>query len=208
MQFSNSFDVQLPPDAAWAFLMDIERIAPCMPGAELVEIVDPDTYKGKVSVRLGPVSLSFTGIARFEDRNDAERHARVKAQGSDSKGRGGANATVDFRLAANGAGSTVTVNTDLTLSGAVAQYGRGAGMIQSVATQLVNQFADALKDEIARMPAPAIPDASGDETARPAVATPATDPPAPRVVKPIGGFSLVFRAVWASILGLFPRRGA
>ena len=113
MEFDNSFDVPLPPDQAWKTLMDIESIAPCMPGAELTEIVDDKTFKGKVSVRLGPVALTFQGTASFENVDDAAHTASVKAQGSDAKGRGGANANVAFHLEPADAGSTVKIHTDL-----------------------------------------------------------------------------------------------
>src|SRR5580693_10511363 len=93
MEFDNSFDVPLPPAQAWALLMDIPRIAPCMPGAELTEILDPQNYKGKIAVRLGPVALTFAGRVEFDQIDTASHTARVKAQGSDAKGRGGANAT-------------------------------------------------------------------------------------------------------------------
>src|SRR5262249_15335889 len=102
--------------------MDIRRIAPCMPGAELTEVVDDKTYKGKVGVRLGPVALAFAGLVTFEEIDQANRRARVKAQGTDSKGRGGASATVSFQLEPSATGSKVLVHTDLSLSGAVAQY--------------------------------------------------------------------------------------
>src|SRR5262244_1265019 len=93
MEFDNSFEVPLPPDKAWKLLLDIERIAPCMPGAELTEVVGQDSYKGKINVRLGPVALTFAGIVRFEAIDNAAHTARVAAQGTDAKGRGGANAT-------------------------------------------------------------------------------------------------------------------
>src|SRR6202171_4411753 len=145
MEFDNSFEVPLPPAQAWPVLMDIKRIAPCMPGAELTEVVDPTTYKGKISVRLGPVSLAFAGLVRFEEIDDQQHTARVKAQGTDAKGRGGANATASFRLEPTATGSKVMVHTDLTLSGLVAQYGRGVGVVQTTAGKLMQQFADALK---------------------------------------------------------------
>ena len=149
MEFENSFNVGVPVDEAWAILTDVERIAPCMPGAELTEVIDENSFKGKVSVRLGPVALTFAGDARFEDRDDEGHSARVKAQGRDSKGRGGANANVDFRLIPAEDGSTrVEIRTDLQLSGSVAQYGRGVGMIKDVATQLIDRFADALHEQI------------------------------------------------------------
>jgi carbon monoxide dehydrogenase subunit G len=148
MEFDNAFDVPLPPAQAWALLMDIPRIAPCMPGAELTEIVDPQNYKGKISVRLGPVALAFTGRVAFDGIDEAGRTARVTAQGSDAKGRGGANAAATFRIEPNGDGARVLIHTDLMLSGAVAQYGRGVGMIQSTAAQIIGQFATNLRAQL------------------------------------------------------------
>jgi len=149
MDFDNSFEVPLPPDKAWHTLMDIERIAPCMPGAELTEIVDDKTFNGKVSVRLGPVALTFQGAASFENIDEGTHKASVRAQGSDAKGRGGANASVNFHLEPSDNGSVVKIHTDLQLSGSVAQYGRGAGMIQDLASQIITQFAQNLSKQIA-----------------------------------------------------------
>src|ERR1700680_3283957 len=98
MEFDNSFDVSLSPAQAWAVLMDIRRIAPCMPGAALTEVIDAQNFRGKIAVRLGPVALAFAGRVQFEDIDDANHSARVKAQGSDDKGRGSANATATFRI--------------------------------------------------------------------------------------------------------------
>ncbi len=150
MEFDNSFDVPLPPAQAWAMLMDIPRIAPCMPGAELTEIVDPQNFKGKISVRLGPVALAFAGRVEFDGIDAINHTARVKAQGSDAKGRGAANATATFRIEPAGAGSKVLIHTDLMLSGAVAQYGRGVGMIQATAAQIIGQFAGNLRAQLAK----------------------------------------------------------
>jgi carbon monoxide dehydrogenase subunit G len=201
MEFDNSFEVPLPPAQAWPVLMDIKRIAPCMPGAELNEIVDPTTYKGKISVRLGPVSLAFAGLVRFEEIDDKNHTARVKAQGTDAKGRGGANATASFRLEPTASGCKVIVHTDLTLSGLVAQYGRGVGVVQATAGKLMQQFADALKVELARRE----PDAAPAETVAPGVAP---EPQAAVAAKPISGFSLLFQVLWESIKRLFAGRGA
>ena len=147
MEFDNSFEVPLPPDQAWKVLLDIERIAPCMPGAELTEVVDKSTYKGRISVRLGPVALTFAGTVKFDEIDDTNYSAKISAQGSDAKGRGGANATSEFRLEPAGEGSKVLVHTNLTLSGSVAQYGRGVGIIQATAAQIMNQFAKCLRDK-------------------------------------------------------------
>jgi carbon monoxide dehydrogenase subunit G len=201
MQFSNSFEVPLPPDQAWPFLLDIRRIAPCMPGAELTEVLDESSYKGKVAVRLGPVALSFAGTAKFEAIDHAGHKARVKAQGSDVKGRGGASALVNFALAPSPAGTMVLIDTDLNLSGSVAQYGRASGMIQSVAAQLISQFAAALRAEIAKAEAPA-QEAVG-------VSSPDARPVAnssPSAAKPISGLSLILRVLWDALRNAF-RRG-
>ena len=98
MEFDNSFEVPLSPAQAWSVLMDIPRIAPCMPGAELTEVVDPQNFGGKISVRLGPVALAFAGRLQIDSIDDSNHSARVKAQGNDTKGRGAANATATFRI--------------------------------------------------------------------------------------------------------------
>jgi len=192
LEFDNSFEVPLPPAEAWKVLLDVERIAPCMPGAELTEIIDPETFKGKVSVRLGPVALTFQGQAKFEEIDTGSQRARVKAQGNDAKGRGGANANVTFSLEPVDAGSRVLIHTDLQLSGSVAQYGRGVGMIQDLASHLIGQFATNLRTQIEQSPA---------ATAEAAPSQPAA--PQPSAAKPISGFSLFFRVLWNRIVRMF-----
>jgi len=210
MEFDNTFEVPLPPAEAWPVLMDIQRIAPCMPGAQLTEVVDERTYKGNIGVRLGPVALTFAGTVKFEEIDDANRTARVKAQGTDAKGRGGANAAASFRLEPAGAGSKVLVHTDLTLSGAVAQYGRGVGMIQATAAQLMKQFADNLKKQLAAAPAPASAPAAAPASVAAPAATVSPQPAAPQspppAAAPISGFSLMARVIWDAIMRLFGRR--
>lgn len=201
MEFDSSFTVPLAPAEAWKVLMDIPRIAPCMPGAELTEVVDPTTYKGKIAVRLGPVALSFAGQVRFEEIDEIGRRARVKAQGVDAKGRGGANATADFRLEPVAEGSRVLIHTNLALSGAVAQYGRGVGMIQDMASHMISQFADCLKARLAlEASPPAGAAAGGPGLAEPAPKAAAQPLPA---AKPISGFSLLLTVIWKAFLRLF-----
>lgn len=197
MDIKNSFDVPVPVDEAWRLLLDIKKIAPCMPGAELLEVVDPKTYKGKVSVRLGPVALSFVGTARFEEIDEAAHRARVKGQGSDAKGRGGASGVVTFALSPIDGGTKVDVDTNLNLSGSVAQYGRGTGMIQDVATQIIGQFAGSLRAMIERDKAQSTA-AAGD-----GVSVSRADVPPPPSAKPISGFSLMVRVLWSSLRRLF-----
>ncbi len=221
MEFDNSFEVPLPVDDTWKVLMDIRRIAPCMPGAELTEVVDDRTYKGKIGVRLGPVALAFAGTVKFDEIDDAAHTARVAAQGSDAKGRGAANATASFHLEPSGIGTKVLVHTNLTLSGAVAQYGRGVGIIQITAGQIITQFANNLKAQLAqtgapaaapavppRAPAPAVPAASAAAPASaPSPAASPTPPPAPppAAAKPISGFSLMASVLWQAIRRMFGR---
>jgi carbon monoxide dehydrogenase subunit G len=199
MEFDNLFEVPLPPPEAWKVLLDIKRVAPCMPGAELTEVVDENTYKGKINVRLGPVALTFAGVVKFEHIDAANYTARVAAQGTDAKGRGGANAASVFRLEPAGGGSKVLVHTNLALSGAVAQYGRGVGIIQATAAQLMNQFATRLKDQLAqdRSTAPA-----STQPMQSPIASTAAPPPA----KPISGLALLGKAIWSWITGLFRLR--
>jgi len=221
MEFDNSFDVPLSPPQAWAVLLDIRRIAPCMPGAELTEVVDAQNYRGKIAVRLGPVALSFAGRVQLEDIDNTNYSARVKAQGNDDKGRGAANATATFRIAPTERGSRVLIHTDLMLSGAVAQYGRGVGMIQATAAQIIGQFAGNLRAQLDQRPAPApppptvpsppiVPAETAAPRRRPAPASPqlavSDEPPLPAAAKPISGFSLMARVVWQQLRALFSAR--
>jgi carbon monoxide dehydrogenase subunit G len=148
VEFDNEFEVPVPVDQAWDILMDIERIAPCVPGAELIEVVDDKTYKGKISVKLGPVALTFNGKTTFEELDVANHSAKLKAQGTDAKGRGGAHANVAFHMEPSDGGTKVIIETSLQLSGVVAQYGRGVGMVKDLSQQIIGQFAENLKNNV------------------------------------------------------------
>ena len=215
MDLHNTFEVPLPPDQAWTVLLDIPRIAPCMPGAELTEVVDDKTYKGKCGVKLGPIALTFNGVAAFDEIDAAAHTAKVKAQGTDTKGRGGASAQVVFRLEPAGSGSKVVVDTKLDLSGSVAQYGRGTGMIQAVASQLIGQFARNLGAELKMAPpvevdAPVagavavsvVPASSGSAVSAAVIST----APVRAAAKPISGFALLWAALKDVLAGMFGGR--
>jgi hypothetical protein len=221
MEFDNSFDVPLSPAQAWAVLMDIRRIAPCMPGAALTEVIDAQNFRGKIAVRLGPVALAFAGRVQFDDIDEANHSARVKAQGADDKGRGSANAMATFRIEPVDIGSRVFIHTDLMLSGAVAQYGRGVGMIQATAAQIIGQFAANLRAQLERQPAAATPDVPSPPIVPERTAAPLRSPPmpasAPRpspppempplpAAKPISGFTLLARVIWQQVRALFSGR--
>ena len=212
MEFDNSFEVPLPVGDAWALLMDIRRIAPCMPGAALTDVVDEHTYKGKIGVRIGPVALTFAGTVKFEEIDQANRRARVTAHGSDSKGRGAANAAASFRLEPTGGGTKVLVHTDLTLAGAVAQYGRGVGIIQLTAAQIITQFANNLKAKLAKEGAQAAAAAQAEAHPSAPSAPPPTSPqstsPPPYfalAANPISGFALTRSVLWLFLRRLFGR---
>lgn len=148
MKLENTFEVAAPPEQVWAFLLDVERMAPCMPGAELTEVVDDRTWKGKVNVKLGPVSLSYAGTVVMRERDDAARRCVLQADGRETRGKGTATATVTSRLESVDGGATrVVIETDLTLSGAVAQMGRG--MIGDVSQRLTGEFARCLAERMA-----------------------------------------------------------
>ena len=186
MRIQNSFDVAVPVPQAWELLTDIEEIAPCMPGAELTEVLDGDAYRGNVTVRLGPVTLTFDGTARFDEMDSEAYQARVSAQGTDGKGRGGATADMTFRLEPTEQGTKVVIDTDLNLSGSVAQYGRGAGMINELANHLVGRFAESLHEKIA----------VAGQTSAPGI----QDNTAAAAAAPISGFGLVARTVWSALI--------
>lgn len=138
----SSFTVDAPPSDVWKTMIDIERSAPCFPGAELKEQQPDGSYKGGFTVKLGPLTLKFAGKFKIAEQNDVDRKVVVSASGTDTKGRGGADAQINAAVTDAGSGKTkVDVVSDVNLSGTVAQYGRGAGMIEALSQQLLNQFA-------------------------------------------------------------------
>jgi len=149
MKIENTFRVDLPVSQAWLTLLDIPGIASCMPGAELLGVDDERTYRGQVKVKLGPVAVAFKGRAQLAEVDEAQHRVRAKASGTEEKGRGSAQAEVSFRLTPDGTGTRVDVETNLTLAGAVAQYGRAQGVIADVAQVMVDQFARNLGKRIA-----------------------------------------------------------
>lgn len=211
MQFENAFDVPLPPREAWKVLLDVPRIAPCLPGAELTETLDNDKYKGRAGVKVGPVNLFFAGEAEIIEKNDETMTAKVKARGNDTKGRGQAAAVVEFSLVPADGGTRVLVKTDLNMTGAVAQYGRASGLMKEIAGQIMGQFATNLSAEIQRTaPAPAPIAGAGEGSADVASAVAATTAAAPRpAAKPISAIALLWAAIGSMIarwLGL--KRGS
>jgi uncharacterized protein len=145
MELTHEFRVAVPPAQAWAVLTDVERIAPCMPGAQLQEI-EGEEYRGLVKVKVGPITAQYKGKATFEEQNEAEGRVVLKATGRDIRGQGNANATITATLVPDGDGTRVTVVTDLTITGKVAQFGRG--VLADVSSKLIGQFVDALEADL------------------------------------------------------------
>lgn len=146
MLIKNQFDVAQPLDKVWAFFGDVPQVAACLPGAELTEDLGDDAYAGTVGVRMGPVRLQFAGKAKIVERDDAAKRMVIDAAGADQKGRGQAAMTITAQLAAAATGTRVSLDQDLQLSGAAAQYGRG--MISDVTTVLMGQFATNMQQRI------------------------------------------------------------
>ena len=153
MDLNHEFVVNVPVAEAWAILTDLERIAPCLPGAQLTE-VEGDTYRGQVKIKVGPILAQFKGQASFVSRDDVAHKASLKGEGRDTTGKGNASAIITAELTSVTPTSTkCTVHTDLSISGKVAQFGRGA--LADVSDKLLAQFSENLNQLISAAPAPA-----------------------------------------------------
>ena len=145
MKIENSFAVDAPPDAVFAFLLDAHQVVGCVPGAELVELIDLQTFRGKLKIKVGPVQVAYEGTAHILDvvEDDNAATVTVSADGREIGGQGAVKASVALTIAASGAaGSTVSIDTDFTVTGRVAQFGRGA--IEDISRRLIGQMAEAM----------------------------------------------------------------
>jgi hypothetical protein len=186
VQIRNVFRIPVPPDQAWVVLNDVPRVARCAPGAQLLEQRDDGSHVGTVAVRLGPVALSFKGTFAYKEKDEAAHRVVAEASGNEAKARGTARALVTFQLAPDGEGTKVNVESDVQLAGPIAQYGRGAALIQSTAQAIIDQFAANLSKQIMAggvepMPEPAAPalsSAAPEAEARTPAAAPEAAPDA------------------------------
>jgi carbon monoxide dehydrogenase subunit G len=201
MQIDNAFTVAAPAGSLWVYLLDVEKVAPCMPGAELTEVVDDHTWKGKVEMKFGPVAMSFAGTVVVDSRDDDSHRISLTAKGMETKGKGAANATVTSWLepGPQEGSTTVKMSADITLTGAAAQLSRG--LLPEISKQLTQRFADCLETAM-----------TAEQTIEPSGIDTATHlegkRPAPT---PVGGFALGLSALWAIIGRFFTRllrRGA
>jgi uncharacterized protein len=165
VELNNEFRVAVPAAKAWEVLTDVERVAPCIPGAQLLS-VDGDEFTGAVKVKVGPITVSYKGEAAFQEKDAAAQRVVIKANGKETRGSGNAAAVVTAALKDEGDSTTVLITTDLTISGKAAQFGRG--VLADVSTSLIGQFAKNLEADLL-----------GGSAATTAAATPSASTTAP-----------------------------
>ncbi len=193
MLVENEFTSPAPVDHLWAYLLDVERVAPCLPGAELTETIDDRNWKGKVLMKLGPVSLSFAGSVAMDERDDVGHRVVLHAKGMEQKGKGAANAVVTSWLEPGEGVTTVKMRADITLTGPVAQLSRG--LLPDISKKLTQQFADCLQASMAASEAVAAPNGA-DASDSNRGANPGDADAAPSGARAIGGFRL---GAWALV---------
>ena len=234
MKLEQSFEVNAPIEQVWTALLDLEQVAPCLPGASITGHDDDGTYHGTFQVKLGPTTANYRGTIKIESADAATHVATLTAKGSDKRGQGGATATIVNMLHESGAGTRVDAVTDFTITGRLASFGRG-GMIKDISNRLMRDFATCLHQRLAAEPAGAMTpdeaaasagaaDAVGKTPAEVSGKAPApvsggpaesTAPPRPAQARPaqppaaappVKGFSLLFSVLWERIRGVFRRR--
>jgi uncharacterized protein len=186
VRIHESFTVPRPVDDVWAYLLNVERVAPCMPGAELTDTIDATHWKGLVNVAFGPMSMTFRGTVALEERDDAAHRVLLAAKGMEQRGKGAANATITATLEPIDSATRLSMDAEITLSGAAAQLSRG--LLPEVSKQLTARFADCLRQDLEQLPGQSEPVA----------------------VRPVGGLRLGVTAMWVAALrwfrGLFGKR--
>lgn len=190
MKFENTFTVQAPPDEVLATLLDVERVAPCMPGAEVLERVDENAYKVGIRVRVGPISMTYRGEVQITERDETARTATMHASAKEARGQGTADAQVHMALTEENGGTRASLDTEVALSGRVAAMGQG--VIAEVAGKLVETFAENLAAMLA-------PDASAAPAPGPQDGFPA-DPPPPTAAPAVAQRSLPVGKIAASVI--------
>jgi len=227
MKLEQSFEVAAPIDQVWAALNDLERVAPCLPGASITDHDDEGNYTGTFQVKLGPTTAAYRGTIRIESADESTHTATLKARGTDKRGQGGASATIVNKLSEHEGGTRVDAATDFTITGRLARFGRG-GMMEDISNRLLRDFSTCLQSRLADAPeAAAAPRGAGargeagDEPLGEAGAgttagaasgrpgAPPTPPPAQQqAAKPVGGFGLFFSVLWERVRRLLGRARA
>jgi carbon monoxide dehydrogenase subunit G len=196
MRIENQFDVDAPSSEVYALMLDPARVAPCIPGAEVVALREDGGYDAKVTVKIGPMKMSYAGVVAIVEHDDAARTAAMRARGSEARGQGNVDATMRMAVAdRDGGGSHVDVSTEMQVTGRVAQMGQG--IMQDVAVRMIGEMARNMEALLAPAPTAAAPDGGA-----PAEAPPPRPPPE---AKPIKGISLMFGVLGDRIRRLFTR---
>jgi carbon monoxide dehydrogenase subunit G len=227
VKLEQTFEVAAPIDHVWAALNDLERVAPCLPGAAITDHDEDGTYHGTFQVKLGPTTAAYRGTIKIDSADESTHTATLKARGTDKRGQGGANATIVNTLSEHEGGTRVEAVTDFNITGRLARFGRG-GMMEDISNRLLRDFATCLSSRLADAPvAPSGAEvASGDappeavaaanpqegadtEAAAASTPPPPSAPPAqPQAAKPVGGFGLFFSVLWERIRRRFGRSRA
>jgi len=200
MQLENSFQVGASPDQVFAYLLDVNKIVGCVPGAELSEVVDPTTFKGKVKIKVGPITVAYSGTARISERNDADRQATLTAEGRETTGPGSAHATAQMSVQTAGEGSLVQIVTEYHVAGRVAQFGRG--VMEDVSKRLIKDMANCIQANLEGA------DEASDDVAAAVARSEQSHPPPPRAAQNISAFSLLLHVISVRLRRLFGRTSA
>ncbi|MGZ4200499.1 MAG: SRPBCC family protein [Thermoleophilaceae bacterium] len=216
MKLEQSFDVKAPIDVVWKTLVDVELVAPCLPGAKITGS-DNGVYQGDFQVKVGPTTASYRGSLEMKELDEASHTATMSARGQDKRGQGSANATIVSSLSETGEGTHVEVVTDFTITGALARFGRG-GMMQDIANRLLRDFASCLEKRIgseqptrqmseSEVAAAVKPGATAPEVAPEVAQSPPAAPPAEHHehTPPVKAISLFFSVLWERIKRFFGR---
>ena len=234
MKLEQSFTVAAPVEQVWDMLVDVERVAPCLPGAEVTGQRPDGSYEGNFTVKLGPTTASYRGSLKMDSLDEASRTATMHANGTDKRGQGGAHAVIVSTLHQEGEETVVDVITDFTITGRLARFGRG-GMIEDISKRMLRDFSQCLQASMAAEPAPAAAESAvaaapvtpGEEadaavasaggaaaeasvatsTPAPAQEQPASAPlrPQPQAAKPVHGIRLVLSVLWERVKRFFAR---
>jgi carbon monoxide dehydrogenase subunit G len=209
MKMEQTFEVQAPLEQVWSALLDLERVAPCLPGAAITGHDDDGTYHGTFSVKLGPMTAAYNGSIKVEDVDEAAHRATLTAKGTDKRGQGGASATIVNTLSEHDGGTRVEAVTDFNITGRLAQFGRG-GIMEDVSNRLLRDFATCLSTRLVDAPKPTVPTGAevttGEAPPEAVAAATSTPPPSPPpAAEPLKGGSLFFSVLWERIKRLFGR---
>jgi carbon monoxide dehydrogenase subunit G len=229
MKLEQSFTVAAPIEQVWDALVDVERIAPCLPGAEITGQAPDGSYEGNFTVKLGPTTASYRGSLKMDSLDKASHTATMHAKGTDKRGQGGANASIVSTLREEGGETVVDVVTDFTITGRLARFGRG-GMIEDISKRMMRDFSQCLQATLTSEPEPEAPveaapagaaaaeaeaavasaggaaaEASAAQAPPPAPAPPPRPAVQPQAANPVHGIRLVLSVLWERVVRFFAR---